>query len=297
MANALIYHVYSGQAFFSGAALALLALLGGLLEKRGLLAALRMIGACTGVILIVVSATPLPIWSYLTAGAITLLWIALDVMTRTSHHRWRMYVRWAMAAVLVLGVSLEAPYHFAPRLTASGNPPVFIIGDSLTAGVGGPIETWPVVLARQHTVVIHDLSVAGADATTAMRQAERINRPGSLVIVEIGGNDIIRENSPAVFERGLDALLTRIRQGNHTIVMFELPLPPFCNRYGEAQRRLARRHGAFLIPKRVLLGVLTTEGATLDTIHLSARGHQLMAQVIWHVVKSAFERGGGDSFA
>jgi acyl-CoA thioesterase-1 len=186
--------------------------------------------------------------------------------------------------MLGLGVALEAPFHVTPWLPALGNPPVFIVGDSLTAGVGGPIETWPGLLGREHAVTVHDLSVAGADATTALRQAERISGQRSLVIVEIGGNDILRGYPAAVFERGLDALLTRIRQGNHTIVMLELPLPPFCNRYGEAQRQLARRHGVWLIPKRVLLRILTTPGATHDTIHLSASGHQLMAEAIWSVI-------------
>jgi acyl-CoA thioesterase-1 len=289
MANVLIYHVYSGQAFFSGAALVQMVWIAGFFERRAWLAAMRAICACSGVILIAVSATPLPVWFYLIAVTITLMWMALDVVTRTGHRLWKLCLQWAMAAALVLGVALEVPFHLAPELPALGNPPVFIVGDSLTAGVGGPIETWPKLLARQHAVIVHDLSVAGADATTALKQAERISKPSSIVIVEIGGNDILRDYPPAVFERGLDALLTRVRQGNHTIVMLELPLPPFCNRFGEAQRRLGRRHGALLIPKRVLLRILTTPGATLDTIHLSASGHQLMAQSIWGVLARAFE--------
>src|SRR5437764_1030097 len=80
---------------------------------------------------------------------------------------------------------------------------------------------------------------------------------GSLVLAEIGGNDILGDTGPEAFGRGLDALLGRLRAGGRTVVMLELPLPPSYNRYGEAQRRLARRHGAFLVPKRVLLGVMT----------------------------------------
>jgi hypothetical protein len=64
----------------------------------------------------------------------------------------------------------------------------------------------------------------------------------------------------------------------------ELALPPFHNRYGDAQRRLATRHGVLLIPKRVLIGVLTSEGATLDTVHLSRRGHALMAETVWGIL-------------
>lgn len=79
------------------------------------------------------------------------------------------------------------------------------------------------------------------------------------------------------FERHLDALLGRLRGEGHLVVMFELPLPPFQAGFGAAQRRMARRHGVGLIPKRVLAGVLLTTGATLDTIHLSPTGHRLMA--------------------
>jgi acyl-CoA thioesterase I len=133
-----------------------------------------------------------------------------------------------------------------------------------------------------------DVAVSGADATTALRQAEQVIGHESLVIVEIGGNDILRENAPEVFERGLNAVLAKLRERSHTVVMLELPLPPFNNRYGEAQRRLAKRHGVILIPKRVLLGVLTSEGARVDNVHLSAHGQEVMARAIWGLIYRVF---------
>ncbi len=39
-----------------------------------------------------------------------------------------------------------------------------------------------------------------------------------------------------------------------------------------------------LIPKRVLLGVLTVDEATVDGIHLSPAGRQLMADVVWQTL-------------
>jgi hypothetical protein len=81
-----------------------------------------------------------------------------------------------------------------------------------------------------------------------------------------------------------DSAISWLRDGGRTIIMFELPLPPFRNRYGDTQRRLAARHGVLLIPKRVLIGVMTSEGATLDTIHLSDRGHALMAETVWNII-------------
>ncbi len=73
-----------------------------------------------------------------------------------------------------------------------------------------------------------------------------------------------------------------------TVVLLELPLPPFANRYGAAQRRAARRRGVLLVPKRLLLGVLTADGATLDSIHLTPTGHDRMADAIWDVIHCAF---------
>jgi acyl-CoA thioesterase-1 len=74
------------------------------------------------------------------------------------------------------------------------------------------------------------------------------------------------------------------------VVMFELPLPPFANEYGRAQRRLAAKHRVKLIPPRMLVDVLTAEGATIDSLHLSPTGHALMAGMVWTALRSTYDR-------
>ena len=70
--------------------------------------------------------------------------------------------------------------------------------------------------------------------------------------------------------------------GPHRIVaMVELPLPPFCNRYGMVQRALAREHGVTLIPKRFMAGVMSRPGATVDGLHFSNTGHILFARALY----------------
>ncbi len=71
--------------------------------------------------------------------------------------------------------------------------------------------------------------------------------------------------------------------------MIELPLPPFFNEFGRIQRNLARIYGVTLIPRRRLMEVLATKGATLDTIHLSEKGHQLMAEMVWRQIGQFLE--------
>jgi acyl-CoA thioesterase-1 len=188
------------------------------------------------------------------------------------------------------GVGLELPFHLSPSLPPLGNPTVFVVGDSVSAGMGGERQTWPRLLSDRHGVHVHDLSLAGATVATALRdQAGGVTESGALVVLEIGGNDVLGGTASEAFERDLDALLTSLRGGgDRTVVMLELPLPPLHNRFGAAQRRLAARHGVVLVPKRVLFGVLTARGATLDTIHLTQTGHTMMAEAMWQVLQQAF---------
>ncbi len=284
----VVYHIASGQAFLSGTGLIQLAELSAFVRQGRWPALCRAALACAGLILVAVSSTPLPVWFYCIAGAATLAWIGVESSVKTMRLRLRVGLRCAVLAAWWLGIALELPFHLMPNVPPMDSPPVFLVGDSLSAGMGGESVTWPKLLARRHHVVVHDLSRAGADVATAMRQAEQVPGPAPLVLAEIGGNDVLRGNAPETFEQGLDLLLARLREGGRTVILLELPLPPFCNRYGAAQRRLAKRYGVLLIPKRVLIGVLTSEGATLDTIHLSPRGHALMAETIWELIRQAF---------
>jgi acyl-CoA thioesterase I len=286
-ANAwVVYHIASGHSFFSGIALIQLAGLLAFAKSSRLPAFSRVVLACTGTILVAVSSTPLPAWLYAIAGLITLAWTVVEGFTKTPHPRLGLGLRCAMLAVWWPGIALELPHHLMPTMPRLEHPQVFLIGDSLSSGINGEKDTWPKLFSRSYDVVVADLSRSGADSAEAMQQAKQVNvsGPAALVLVEIGGNDVLRAYSPQAFERALDALLAKLRDGGRTVIMLELPLPPFHNRYGEAQRRISRRHGVLLVPKRVLIGLLTSEGATVDSIHLSRHGHELMAETVWGLI-------------
>jgi hypothetical protein len=36
------------------------------------------------------------------------------------------------------------------------------------------------------------------------------------------------------------------------------------------------------------VSVLTTDGATVDSVHLSPRGHELMAETVWSLIRTAY---------
>ncbi|MEQ9070234.1 MAG: acyl-CoA thioesterase, partial [Gimesia chilikensis] len=75
--NPVVYHIASGQAFFTGCTLILLAVLLSLsqskLARRGMGLAFLL-----GVIAVVVSSTPLPWWLYGVLGIVTLIWLLVQ---------------------------------------------------------------------------------------------------------------------------------------------------------------------------------------------------------------------------
>ena len=282
--NWLVYHIVSGHAFFTGVILLVIAALAST-RPQSIFSRVIVLSFLIGIIAVVVSSTAIPNWLYAIAAVVTVAWIA-------SRYRkpWRRWAPYAVIAVWLLAAVVEIPHHVTPSLDPAASRSVTIIGDSVTAGVGGDetSETWPTLLGRDHQLQIQDLSQMGETAESALRSAKTQQIAAPVVVVEIGGNDLLGSTTAEEFADDLDALLAHLAAPDRQIVMFELPLPPFCNAYGRAQRAVAAKHKVKLIPKRVFLSVIADSGSTLDTIHLSQSGHRLMADRVWRLVESAF---------
>jgi acyl-CoA thioesterase I len=286
----VIYHIASGQAFFVGAALILLGLALSILIKSSRLMIFRNLAVFLGVIWVAISATPLPYWFYSLLGLVTLVWLGSEwFRAKVKKHllgafRAIVFVCWAVA------LAMELPYHFAPSLPSLGRPELFVIGDSVTAGLGDRGElTWPVLLAQEHGLTVHDYSQMGAKVLSAARkQATRLGESSGLVLLEIGGNDLLGSTTAPDFRNGLDQLLAVVCRPGRTVLMFELPLPPFRNEFGIIQRELAGEYGVMLVPKRIFLNVLMTPGATVDGVHLSPAGQVLMRDTVWKLFQAAY---------
>lgn len=274
-----LYHVASGHAFFTGIALILAAVAVRAIAKKRRRAA----GVLTsfGVLLVAISATPLP-WSAYAASAATLVaWAWAETRRPPLSPRRLLVVRAATVVACIAVGAKELPFHAMPRPVPVGHSAVGVIGDSVTAGMGeNEAVTWPRLLADRTGFVIHDHSAMGATVASARKQAAKLTAEDRVVIVEIGGNDLLGSTTVGGYEAGLDALLGDVSRPGRTVLMFELPLPPGFNVYGLIQRRLAAKHGAVLIPKRALMGVFTGDGATLDSIHLSQAGHGRMTEIV-----------------
>lgn len=324
--SSIALHFAGGQAFFSGSACVLAGLVAVAGSRRRWLRSVGRWLLIIGAILVIASATPLPAWMYAILGATLAVWsVATARITRddkrpaTASGRmtakstevstaWWAVFAFAVAAVCT-AVVWELLHQIPPTPPAGRHARLVVIGDSLSAGDFALRERpWPLLLAEDHGVEVANLARNGATVGSALKMLQasggidarhsRVARDAlagdqtTLVLLEIGGNDILGGVSAEKFDTELDALLDALQSPSRSLVMLELPLPPFYNRYGGIQRRLARRYGVTLIPKRYFAGILRGGQATLDGLHLSPTGHHRMAEMVWKLLGPALEPAG-----
>lgn len=140
---------------------------------------------------------------------------------------------------------------------------VLAFGDSLFAGYGlAPAEGYPERLeaalrAAGRPVRVHDAGVSG-DTTAAGRQRlaftlDSLPRKPDLVLLELGGNDLLRGLSPAETRANLAAMLGELQRREIPVVLFGMRAPPnlgadFVRAFDAAYPALAKEYGATLVP-------------------------------------------------
>ena len=160
-----------------------------------------------------------------------------------------------------------------------------MLGDSLSAGIGSTVRCWPRVLGETTSLRVVNLAQPGARVEDAIRQAQGIVGSNAVVIVEIGGNDLLAFGEDAEkFAVQLDRLVALLRANRHQVLLMELPLFSFQNRYGRAQRAIAAQYHVALLPKRYLTQVLGIRQGTIDGLHLSQAGHGALAHIMADVM-------------
>jgi acyl-CoA thioesterase-1 len=281
--NPVVLQIASGNAFFIGIGMTVVAFMLRLWLSSRIWVSLLTITWLVGISLVILSATPMSFWLY---G----LWFVLCVAVRIAFNV-RTSFQWRASTVLAFAffsLSLcltELPYRLVPSVTVFPDEPVYVLGDSISAGIGSKEHPWPEVLGGLSGLKVINLARAGATVETAMDQARNITAANALVIVEIGGNDLLGHADGQTFYRQLDTLLLKLKGRNSQIAMFELPLLPFWNAFGRDQRVLAEKYGVTLIPKSCLAGIFGSKGNTVDGLHLSQKGHNELAKAVYRWLK------------
>ncbi len=288
--NALALHVVSGSAVFTSIALTSLALLLSLGKggawRRGLMRLLFI----SGLLLALISSTAMPFALQL---ASLLLPFSLLVATlfEAAPKKLLIVLRAGVFASCLLVAAFELWSRRIPEVPAKGFALAYVVGDSVSAGIGFKGETtWPELVERRSGVKMVNLSRGGGTVGSALSQAKTISAPDALVFLEIGGNDMLGQTPLPKYKEDLDRLLSALEGRGRVLAMLELPWAPFHSSFCRAQREIAAKHGAILIPRRVFAWVLGGPEATVDGIHLSNAGHERMAEAFLSICGRALAK-------
>jgi acyl-CoA thioesterase I len=162
---------------------------------------------------------------------------------------------------------------------------VLVLGDSISAGYGvEPDEAWPARLAQRTGWRIVAAGING-DRTSGGRQRLPAlideHRP-ALVLIELGGNDLLRGVPAAQIAGNLDAMIEKARAGGARVALMAAPQPSVLGAVtglaaATLYADLAKRRKVPLI-ERALPSVLSDEDLRQDAIHPNAAGHGALAE-------------------
>lgn len=164
---------------------------------------------------------------------------------------------------------------------------VVALGDSLFAGYGlRPEQAYPVRLeaalrARGINARVINAGVSGdtsADglARLAFTLANQPQRP-DLVLLCLGGNDMLRGLSPEQLRANLDAILAELHKRHTKVVLMGMLAAPnmgkdYASRFNAVYPAVARAHGATLVPFFLKAVIDRPELRLPDRMHPTATG-------------------------
>ncbi len=216
---------------------------------------------------------------------------------RRVRRRWP--VAWLLAPVLLCLFTIGPGTLDAA--TAAATKTIVFFGDSLTAGYGldePDAQAYPALIAAKieqahlpYRVVNAGLS--GETSAGGLRRVDWILRQRvDVFVLALGANDGLRGIEPTVTRTNLQGIIDKVRARDPAakIVLAGMMMPPsmgsdYARAYDAIFPELARKNGLAFVPF-LLEGVGgDTDLNQADGIHPTARGHAILADTVWRVLR------------
>ena len=191
----------------------------------------------------------------------------------------------------------QAPPHNTASPQARTRPRIVVLGDSLTAGLGLPIEeAYPSLLQKwiDDEGLRYEVVNAGVSGDTSAGGLSRLDwaldGDVKFLIVALGGNDALRALPVDELRRNLSTIVERAQAKHIQVVLAGMEAPRNFGRdydvgFHEVYPEVASKYSVPLVPF-LLQGVAGVDRLNQrDGIHPTAEGAQIVATNVWTVLK------------
>ena len=159
---------------------------------------------------------------------------------------------------------------------------ILAFGDSLTEGVGATREqSYPARLAELSGHPVVNAGVSGevtAEGVARLPDVLERTDPG-LMILLLGGNDILRNGSQAEAKRHLARMIEMARERDVQVLLLGVPEKSLFSSSAPLYEELAEEHGVPLM-EGMVASLLKKPRFKSDQVHLNAAGYRAMAERI-----------------
>ncbi len=177
-----------------------------------------------------------------------------------------------------------------PKLSKLAPTAVIVaFGDSLTFGTGATeAESYPLVLAQLIARNVVRAGVPGevtAGGLARLQQVIDTHQP-ALMIVCLGGNDMLRKMDEGQTQTNLRSIIKTIQAQGIGVVLVGVPQPALVTRAPPFFEAIALEFG---IPYegKIITDILYQRDQKSDAIHPNAKGYRRMAEAIAALLKKA----------
>jgi len=196
-------------------------------------------------------------------------------------------VLWALvAAVLWLaGCGRDVPP--VPKLGA--NDAILAFGDSLTYGTGaGPEQSYPSVLSGLIGKPVIAAGVPGETTAGGLARIEEVldEHQPRLLLLCLGGNDMLRKVSASVIEGNLRRMVDIARSRGIAVVLIAVPEPVLFGATAPFYHAIADDL-ALPLENDALNDILRDNALKSDQIHPNAEGYRRLAHAVAELLREA----------
>ena len=190
----------------------------------------------------------------------------------------------------------------APPPKVAARPRIVVLGDSLTAGLGLPIdEAYPSLLQQRLDANGFNYEVvnAGVSGDTSAGGLSRLDwaleGDVRVLIVALGGNDALRALPAEELKQNLSRIIDRAQARQINVLLAGMEAPPnfgrdYIVRFHQVYPSLASQYHVPLVPF-LLDGVAGSLSLNQrDGIHPTAQGARIVADNVWTALKPIVEQ-------